>query len=289
MSITVVYNPGSGKTNDLDDIKAAFAHHNVQPTYLPISSKLLHRHIKAESTKRGAVVVAAGGDGTVSSIAGLVQGSKVKFGVIANGTLNHFAKDLGLPLTIPEAVRVILAGKTAAIDAAQVNSHVFVNNASIGLYPLSLRHRAQYDGQLGKWPAALLGVLKVLARPRRYRVELTLDGKHITRRTPFVFIGNNKYALNKPPFMRRDTLTGGTLGVYIIKANSAFGVIRMFAHTLFTRKRKTAEFETYQVSELKIATRHHRSLHVAYDGEVAEMRTPLKYKALPKALRVIVP
>lgn len=289
MSVTVIYNPHSGNTNDLDDIKAAFAHHGVQPTYLPISSKLWRRHVTAEIAKRGAVIVAAGGDGTVSAVAGLVHGTKVKFGVIASGTLNHFAKDLGLPLTIAEAVKVILTGKTLEVDVAKVNNHVFVNNASIGLYPLSLRHRAQFDGQIGKWPAAILGALRVLARPRRYRVELTLDGKKITRRTPFVFIGNNQYKLNKPPFMRRDSLQKGMLGVYIIKANSTFGVLRMFAHALFTRKRKTAEFEAYQVSDLKIATKKHRMLHVAFDGEVMAMRTPLRYTSLPRSLRVIVP
>lgn len=289
MSLTVIYNPNSGNTNDLDDIKAAFAHHKVQPTYLPISSRLLHRHVKAEVTKRGAVIVAAGGDGTVSAVAGLVQGTNVKFGVIASGTLNHFAKDLGLPLTIADAIKVIVAGKTMSVDTAKVNDHVFVNNASIGLYPLSLRHRAQFDGQIGKWPAAILGALRVLIRPRRYRVALTLDGKKIIRRTPFVFIGNNQYELNKPPFMRRDSLQKGELGVYVIKAKNAFGVVRMFAHALFTRKRKTAEFEVYQVSELTIATKKHRTLHVAFDGEVTSMRTPLRYKSLPKALRVIVP
>jgi len=288
VSLTVIYNPNSGKSNDLDEIKAAFAHHSMQPTYLPVTSKLLHRHVKAEAAKRGAIVVAAGGDGTVSTVAGLVRGTNIKFGIIPCGTLNHFAKDVGLPLKITDAVRVILAGKTKPLDAAQVNKHVFVNNASIGLYPLSLRHRAQVDGQIGKWPAAILGTLRVLTRPRRYHVELTLDGKKITRRTPFVFIGNNQYKLNKPPFVRRDTIQNGTLGVYIIKANSAFGVVCMFAQTLFTRKRKTAEFETYQVSELKIATKKHRTLHVAYDGEVAQMHTPLRYKSLPKALRVIV-
>lgn len=289
MNVTVIYNPHSGTSSDLGAIKAAFAAHNVRPTYLPIDSKLLHRQVKAETAKKGAVIVAAGGDGTVSAVAGMVQATNAKFGIIASGTLNHFAKDLGLPLTITDAVQVILAGKTTKVDAAQVNDRVFVNNASIGLYPLSLRTRAQFDGQIGKWPAAVVGVCRALVRPRRYRVTLTIDGKKITRRTPFVFIGNNQYKFNKPPFVRRDRLNEGILGVYIIKANSGLAVVRMFMHTLFTKKRKTDEFEIHKVSELTIATKKHRQLHVAFDGEVATMDTPLWYRSLPGSLRVIVP
>lgn len=289
MNITVIYNASSGKNNNLDDIKAAFAHHGQQPTYLPITSKLLHRHIKAEVAKRGAIVVAAGGDGTVNGVAALVHGTPIKFGIIPNGTLNNFAKDAGIPLQLNDAVRVILAGKTTFMDAAAVNKHVFVNNSSIGLYPLSLHTRAQFNGQIGKWPAAVVGMLRVLARLRRIHVQLHIDGKHITRRTPFVFVGNNAYKLHKPPFVRRSGINKGILGVYIIKANSALGVVRMFAHTLFTKKRRTAEFETYNVAAFTIVTKRHRTLHVAYDGEVTELRTPLHYQSLPKALRIIVP
>ena len=289
MNITVIYNPSSGKNNNLDEIKAAFANHGVQPTYLPITSKLLHRHIKGELAKRGAVVVAAGGDGTVNGVAALVQGTKLKFGVIPSGTLNHFAKDIGLPLDAGEAVKVILNGNTKQIDAAMVNKQLFINNSSIGLYPQSLRTRARFDGQIGKWPAAMLGMAKVLARPRRFRVQLHIDGKELTRRTPFVFIGNNPYDFRKPPFIRREAINKGMLGVHIIKASSAFGVIRMFAHTLFTKKRHTAEFEVHTVPAFTIATKHHRTLHVAYDGEVTQFRTPLHYTSLPGALRVIVP
>lgn len=287
--ITVIYNPKSGTNNNLDEIKKAFAAHDTQPTYLPITSRQLHRHVQTESAKPSATIVAAGGDGTVSFVASMLHGAKAKMGVIPSGTLNHFAKDLGLPLDIKRSVAVIIKGSVRHVDAGMVNKKVFVNNSSIGLYPRSLRAREQYDGQIGKWPAAILGAIKVLARPRRYQVTLAIDGKSITRRTPFVFIGNNDYHVNKAPFSRRQEMDAGKLSVYIIKAKNAFGVFRMFAHALFTKKRRTAEFEIYHVSAFTIATKRHRKLHVAYDGEVATLKTPLAYKSLPKSLRVIAP
>lgn len=289
MNITVVYNSSSGNNNGIDAIKAAFAAHKIQPTYLPITSRQLRHHIRSHATDPHAIVVAAGGDGTVNTVASLMYDTKIKLGIIPSGTLNHFAKDLALPLNIPEAVKTIISGNTQRIDIATVNKKVFINNSSIGLYPLSLRTRAQYDGQIGKWPAAIVGAIAVLARPRRYHVTFTIDGKEITRRTPFVFIGNNPYQLNKPPFSRRERMDTGTLGVYIIKAKNAWSVCRLFWHALFTKKRRTAEFEAYDVQSFQIATRRHRRLHVAYDGEVAKIKTPLVYRSLAKNLRVIVP
>jgi diacylglycerol kinase family enzyme len=289
MNITVIYNPKSGQNNDLEHIKKVFAEQGANPTYLPITSRQLRRHVKSQLGSSRAIIVAAGGDGTVNFVANLVHGSKAKLGVIASGTLNHFAKDVGLPLDIPKAVSVILGGTTRLIDAAQVNKKIFINNSSIGLYPRSLRARKQYDGQIGKWPAAILGFIKVLVKPRRYRATFTLDGKQLTRRTPFVFIGNNDYHLNKPPFSRRDKMDEGILGVYITKATHAFGVIRMFAHALFTKKRRTNDFEIHTVQTFTITTRRHRKLHVAYDGEVETLATPLVYTSLPKSLRVLVP
>ena len=289
MSVTVIYNPKSGTTGGLDDIKKAFAAQDIQPTYLPVTSKLLHRQLKTELTNPRAIIVAAGGDGTVSTVASFVHGSKAKLGIIPSGTLNHFAKDAGIPLGIEEAVKLVAHGSAKKVDAAMVNKKIFVNNASIGLYPLSLRTRAQYDGQIGKWPAALVGAIKVLAHPRRYHVELAIDGKKIVRRTPFVFIGNNSYHFNQPPFLRRPKLDTGLLSVTVVKAHSPLAVIHLFIKTLFTKKRRTAEFETYNVASFRLYTRHHRSLHVAYDGEVTTLKTPLVYTSLPGALRVIMP
>lgn len=81
------------------------------------------------------VVVAAGGDGTINAVASVLAGSGVPFGVLPLGTLNHFAKDIGMPLELEEAVRTIGAGRTRRVDVGQVNDRIFLNNSSLGLYP----------------------------------------------------------------------------------------------------------------------------------------------------------
>ena len=85
------------------------------------------------------VIVAGGGDGTVSAVAAALVDTEVALGVLPLGTLNHFAKDLGLPLDLGGAVRVIAAGQTQRIDVGEVNGRVFINNSSLGLYPEMVR------------------------------------------------------------------------------------------------------------------------------------------------------
>ncbi|MEO5735178.1 MAG: diacylglycerol kinase family protein [Rubrivivax sp.] len=86
-------------------------------------------------SQRADVIVAGGGDGTVSAVAAALTGGDIALGVLPLGTLNHFAKDLGLPLTLDEAVRQIAAGQTTRVDVGGVNGRVFVTNSSLGLYP----------------------------------------------------------------------------------------------------------------------------------------------------------
>src|SRR6185503_11143696 len=81
------------------------------------------------------VVVAAGGDGTVSAVASCVKGSGATMGVLPMGTLNHFARDLGIPPKLEDAIAVLARGLRVAVDLGEVNGRVFVNNASLGVYP----------------------------------------------------------------------------------------------------------------------------------------------------------
>jgi diacylglycerol kinase family enzyme len=88
-----------------------------------------------------AVVVAGGGDGTVNAVAGVLAGTEKPLGVLPLGTLNHFAKDLGIPHEVERAVQLLGTGAPRRVDVAEVNGRVFVNNSSIGVYPLAVRER----------------------------------------------------------------------------------------------------------------------------------------------------
>lgn len=286
--ILVVHNANSGKQNSLQEIKDAITAHGLDADYIAITDPGMNRKL-TEAAQKGTTVVAAGGDGTVSAVAGVVADTNATLGIIPAGTLNHFAKELDIPLDLKEAVATLTATKTTTVDIATVNDKPFINNSSIGWYPRSLYARGEAERAIGKWPAALYGSFRAALRPRRYHVELLVDSQKHTYRTPFVFVGNNAYQRTPTELGKRTSLREGQLAIYVVKAQSVFGILRMLGHALFTRKHRTQDFAVHHTAECVIHTRHHRRLSVATDGEVQQLDTPLTYRSRPKALRVIVP
>jgi diacylglycerol kinase family enzyme len=235
-------------------------------------------------------VVAGGGDGTVGSIAAALVDTETALGVLPLGTLNHFARDLKIPFDVEEAARTIATGRAARVDVADVNGRVFVNNSSIGLYPSLVRGRekGQRLGQ-SKWAAFFWAALAVLKRYPSVSIRLVSDdGRAVTRRTPLVFIGNNRYEMNGLKIGSRDRLDGGTMAVYVLHHDRPVTLLRMGIEAVLGRLRRGVGFDFLPAQNVRIEVRRKR-LHVATDGEVSSLDPPLLYRIHPKALRVIVP
>jgi YegS/Rv2252/BmrU family lipid kinase len=235
------------------------------------------------------IIVAGGGDGTISAVAAPVIKARKTLGILPLGTLNNFSKDLRIPQDLAEAVRVIVEGNTGQIDVGDVNGRIFVNNSSIGLYPSIVRRRERQQrlGR-GKWRSAFWAALKILKRTPFFAVKLeTEDGERIVK-TPFVFVGNNQYEMEFLNIGRRARLDDGKLSVYFLHKSGRRGLFMLFLRTLFGRLRQAHEFEEINIDEITIETRK-KQMPVAFDGEVEFLETPLYYKIHPKALRVIVP
>jgi diacylglycerol kinase family enzyme len=235
-------------------------------------------------------VVAGGGDGTVNAVASALIGTNVALGVLPLGTLNHFAKDLNIPLDMDEAIANIVAGHKARVDASEVNGRTFLNNSSLGIYPDIVRDREKQQRRLGrgKWFAFFWASLAALRRYPFLDVRLSLNNKERRRRTPFVFIGNNEYLMEGFDIGKRETLTGGQLSLYVAQRPGRLGLLLLAVHALMGRLREVKDFDVLVAKEILIETRHKR-IRVATDGEVTVMNTPLRYRILPGALNVIVP
>lgn len=235
------------------------------------------------------IIVAGGGDGTISGIAVEVHKAGKKLGVLPLGTLNNFSKDLLIPQEIAEAVRVIAEGHTRTIDLAEVNGRIFINNSSIGLYPRMVRKRERQQrlGR-GKWIAALWASLRMFKLSPFLKVNIRLENQQFLRKTPFVFVGNNEYDMDIYNIGRRKELDGGSLGVYFLHRGGRWGVMMMVVRTIFGKLKQWRDFEIVTTDEITIKTRRRR-VHVAFDGEVDVMRSPLIYRSIPAALKVIVP
>lgn len=235
------------------------------------------------------VIVAGGGDGTINAVASAVIGTEKVLGVLPLGTLNHLAKDLKIPLDLEGAARILISGHTSGVDVGEVNGHIFLNNSSLGLYPTIVREREKKQRLgSGKWPAFVWAAIAAFRRYPFLHVRLIAEGKGFDLRTPFVFVGNNKYVMEGFNVGRRERLDKGQLSVYVSNRTGRWGLVRLALRALLGHLREEKDFLALLTDELKIKTKHKR-LRVAFDGEVDSLEAPLHYRVRPGVLRVIVP
>ena len=236
------------------------------------------------------VVVAAGGDGTVSAVASELAQTDVVMGVLPIGTLNHFAKDAGIPVDQEDALRVITQGHVMHVDCAEVNGRVFINNSSLGLYPdiVTDRERQRRRVGRGKWRALFAATVNALRRFPVLTLNIDIGGKAHERRSAFFFIGNNEYRMEGFDIGERESISKGRLSLYLTRHTGRFGLFRLALRALLGRLRESPDFEMVTVASLTVRSRKERLL-VATDGEVQFMQPPLYYRIRPKSLRVLVP
>lgn len=235
------------------------------------------------------VVVAGGGDGTVSAVASHLAGSAKILGVLPLGTLNHFAKDVGIPLDLGAAVDAIAAGAVAVIDVAEVNGRLFLNNSSVGLYPkIVLRREAERRRGRSKWLALISALYRTLRQYGMIRARVTADGQCFQRRTPILFVGNNEYQIEGRDLGGRKHLDRNVLCLYALHKTGPWGLLQFVVRALLRRAWRVKDFDALQARAIDVETRRKR-LSVALDGEVIVLETPLRYRIRGAALRVIVP
>ena len=245
-----------------------------------------------ESAKAGEIdaVVIGGGDGSIRTVASVLAGTGVPLGILPLGTRNHFAKDLGIPLHLGEAVEVIARGTQRRVDIAEVNGETFINNSSIGIYPYLVldRERRRAHHKLAKWMAMIPALFRAARHFPRRRLALSAEGWTRPYRTPCLLIGNNEYGVEFPTLGRRHDLDKGLLSVYVVKQRRALGFFWMIWRMGFGKVTQERDVESFRLSDLLVRSKTSR-LPVALDGDVEFMHPPLHYRTRPGALRVIVP
>ncbi|MGA7615572.1 MAG: diacylglycerol kinase family protein [Thermoanaerobaculia bacterium] len=235
-------------------------------------------------------IVAAGGDGTIHHVAQAVVGTDAVLSILPIGTYNHFARDLGIPLGLRDAVGVMLKGQTIQVDTGRVNHIHFVNNLSLGLYPEIVRLREKMGRRKrSRWRSVLYAVYSVM---RSYpHVALTIDSAHLLEavKTHLFMVSNNPYDLSGPGIeAARTSIQQGLLSVYWLPHRPRLAFVRSIARYIRGRSNELGELRSTRTQHLRInSPRHH--LHVAVDGEVFELEPPLVIDAVPLSLEVKVP
>ena len=235
-------------------------------------------------------VVAAGGDGTINAVASALLGTGKSLGVLPVGTFNYFARSLGIPPDLEGAVGTVAAGNVAEVAVGEVNGRLFINNASIGLYPSIIRQREQ---EYRRWGRRQLVAYTAVARALFQRspfvgVSLWTGGQELSARTPLVFVGANRYQIEEFGLPGAECVGRGELAVYVARPTGWAGLLRLALQALLRRLSGERSLHFMCASEARVETRRKR-IPVALDGEVVLVETPLRFAKRPAALKVVVP
>lgn len=240
------------------------------------------------------VLIAAGGDGTINAAASALIHQSTALGVIPAGTLNHFARDLQIPLEAEEAAQAMVGGRVIQIDAAAVNGRVFINNSVLGLFPKYRSARETWDrhgfggSRVGRFIATVAALWRVFWRTPHLTLSLEVDGRQHNLRTPFVLVGNNEHAMEGFALGHRSCIDKGMLWVYAMQPCSRWRLLRLVLGLVFGHAPRETIFKVFHTPRVTINSKRSR-IGVGIDGEMVRMKAPLYYESLPGALNVVVP
>jgi diacylglycerol kinase family enzyme len=300
MRVLVLLNQAAGALarTDADDeprrIRAGFAAAGVDARVESVEAKDLAVRLAAfREAKDGPfdAVIGGGGDGTLNTIAAALAGTRTAFGVLPLGTHNHFAKDLGIPLDLDAAVAALARGSPQDIDVAEVNGRLFLNFSALGFHPLVVKHREAQRSARGraKFLALFVAVWRVMRVLPLMRVTLTCGGATVVRRlTPSVIVCNNPHQMRVIGVEAVSHPGRALLNVYLARATRWPGVLWLILRAAARRLGGARTFEALALPEVTIDTRS-RHARVSIDGEVTDLRTPLRYRVRRGGLKVIVP
>ena len=236
------------------------------------------------------LVIAGGGDGSISAVVRAVAGTETVLGILPLGTLNHLARDLGVPFDIDKAAGIIGEGRVRRIDVAELNGRIFVNNSAIGLYPLMVVDREAQQKRLGRSRkfAMVTAAVRTIMRFRHNRVTICADGDRVKIDTPLLFVGNNEYCVALPAPGKRERLDAGMLCVLVLRKKGRWGLLATALRALMGLTSEDDMVRLDSVQSLRVES-HRSHLTASMDGETEQIQSPLTYCIRPGALQVMAP
>ena len=236
-------------------------------------------------------IVVAGGDGTIAAAAGVMATKRVELGLIPAGTLNHFARRVGIPTNLKKAMDVAAECPARAVNVGYVNERLFLNSSSLGVYVDFVHARDKWKPRLGYYGGSLVAFFQSLARLPVYTIYAELEGHRRKFHTPLLFVGVDERGLKLPAL--GDPVDGGRSGLHVLvlTGESRGRVLRVALDAAVRGIRmvsRTPYLESLVVEMCTIELPHSRS-YVAADGETLRMRMPLRYRIGRSDLMVAAP
>lgn len=291
--ILIVMNPRSGKKHTGEKARQLRAEVENFPgrfVIREVRGREIEATVKAAVADGYRTIVAAGGDGTICTVASSLVGTGCRMGVVPLGTFNYFARGHGLPETVPDALRVLMAGETRPLDVAEVNGRVFLNNASLGAYAKVLESRERIYSRYGRSRvAAYWSVLLALLDFRaRLWMTVTVDGEVHRFKTPMIFIANNPFQLELFSLAGADLIRDGKLVALVAPDVDRWGLIAFAIRLALGTVDQDRNVRLLAGRDILVETRR-RGTVVARDGERSRMRAPFRFLLHSGALDLLAP
>ena len=289
----VILNPSSGKKKDDPETAALIDRIRADPR---ADLKVLDHPGALDRVVRDTVaegydtIVAAGGDGTIAGITGALIDTGVTLGVLPMGTFNFVARGLGIPEDPAEALEIALGGTARPINLGDVNGEIFLNNASLGAYATVLDVREGVYKQWGRSRiAAYWSVIKaMLTLYRPLKMEVTVDGKTMTVRSPMAFVASSAYQLDQYRFDGSDAVRDGKLALILAPDTNRLHLLWHAAKILMGAIHRGEDYLMHIGSDIEVKL-HKGSRLVARDGENERMAGPYRFTVRRDAIMVRAP
>ena len=301
-SLLFVINASSG-AQDIDAkcavIESALSARGRQGELLvcrPAELQRVATEAAATAMARGSAVVAVGGDGSLSTVAQAAHAAGCAMGVIPYGTFNYFARTHGIPTDPAAAAQLLLQAQPSPVQVAAINERLFLVNASLGVYPELLQDREAYKARFGRsrWVAFVAAVVTLLRAQRRLRLHIEMGATARDVQTLTLFVGNNRLQLEQLGAEPTDTLAGtpghGSMAALMLRPIGTLAMIRLMLHGAMGRLGEAAGVESFEFHHMVVRPRlapGRKEVVVAFDGEVARMRSPIDIRVLDKPLYLL--
>ncbi len=293
-ALALVYNSGSGRKDA--GAKEQVIRARLAPRVKSFTSYEVSRDRDPQAAARQALrdgadlVVALGGDGTQSAVAGVLAGSDAVMGVLPGGTFNYFAREAGVGDTVEAALDTLETGTVRRIDVGEVNGRIFLNNANFGVYPRILERREAIYQRWGR--SRLMAYWSVLVTLWDSRdpmhLILTADGETREFHTALAFAARSAYQLENLGLDGAEAVRRGKIALFLAKGHRPAELLSAAFRLAVGSSVRGQDFDLMVADEITIETRQHRRT-IAFDGEKERLTSPFHLKVHREALAIIVP
>lgn len=248
--------------------------------------------IEAAAARTGIdVIVAGGGDGTLSAAAAKLAGTDVALGCLPLGTMNLYCRAIGIPMDLDAAISGLAGGRIESADMGEVNGRPFLHHVSIGVQPaiVETRNKEEYSGKLGKRWATLKTFFRELRSPTTVRVNLSWPGEERRFKAPAVVVTSNPILSDVPGIRQSQAMH--RLGVYVC-VSVEWGDLAKIGTTLILSDLAEAEcVEMFELPAVDIGRQRHarKGFRASVDGEIVHFDSPLSVTCRKNALRLLLP